>query len=244
MRTLLITEIFPPKVGGSSRWFWEIYRRLPREEFVIAAGEDSRQHEFDDAHDLRLRRVPLTFSDWGILSIGAIRDYWRAFRNIERIVKTEGIVRIHCGRLLPEGWVARIIKQRHQIPYVCYVHGEEANTTCRGQSAGVLSSRQLRWMTRKVTSDADFVIANSENTKRILMQQWHLPSRRIRLMYPGVDTTQFVPARRDEDVRTALGWKERKVVLVVGRLEARKGHDQMFWLCVRSEKQSQTCCTR
>ena len=29
MSVLLLSEIFPPQKGGSGRWFWEIYRRLP-----------------------------------------------------------------------------------------------------------------------------------------------------------------------------------------------------------------------
>ena len=47
MTTLLVSDIFPPKTGGSGRWFWEIYRRLPRESYLIAAGEDPRQDAFD-----------------------------------------------------------------------------------------------------------------------------------------------------------------------------------------------------
>lgn len=29
MSILLLSEIFPPKHGGSGRWFYELYRRLP-----------------------------------------------------------------------------------------------------------------------------------------------------------------------------------------------------------------------
>ena len=35
--TLLVSEIFPPVHGGSGRWFWEIYRRLPRESYLIVS---------------------------------------------------------------------------------------------------------------------------------------------------------------------------------------------------------------
>jgi phosphatidylinositol alpha-1,6-mannosyltransferase len=228
MATLLLSEIFPPKVGGSSRWFWEIYRRMPRQQFVIAAGKDPLQDEFDRTHDLRLRRLPLNFTDWGVFSIKGMLRYWRVLHDVEQIIRTDGIDRIHCGRLLPEGWIARMLKRRHRIPYICYVHGEEANTAGVGEPNGVLSSRQLRWMTRKVVDDADFVIANSQNTRRILMSQWDLPMRRVRLMYPGVDTEVFVPAVRDEAIRVQLGWKDRPVILTVGRLELRKGHEQMI----------------
>ena len=106
-KTLLVSEIFPPKTGGSGRWFWEIYRRLPREAYMIAAGKDARQDEFDQTHDLRLTRVPLTLGDWGICSLRGFRGYGKAYRAVRRIVKREKIDRIHCGRMLPEGWIAQ-----------------------------------------------------------------------------------------------------------------------------------------
>ena len=37
-----------------------------------------------------------------------------------------------------------------------------------------------------------------------------------------------MPAARDEDVRRSLGWEGRRVVLTVGRLQKRKGHDMMI----------------
>ena len=38
MKTLLFSENFPPQTGGSGRWFWEIYSRLPRDQFMIATN--------------------------------------------------------------------------------------------------------------------------------------------------------------------------------------------------------------
>ena len=38
-KTLLISEIFPPTHGGSGRWFLELYSRISREEYLIAAGQ-------------------------------------------------------------------------------------------------------------------------------------------------------------------------------------------------------------
>ena len=78
-----------------------------------------------------------------------------------------------------------------------------------------------------VLRGADYVIANSENTRYILTRRWGLPERKVRLLYPGVDTAWFVPAPRDAAVRARLGWSERKVLLTVGRLQKRKGHDVM-----------------
>ena len=38
VKTLLLSEVFPPQTGGSGRWFWEVYSRLPRERFALRRG--------------------------------------------------------------------------------------------------------------------------------------------------------------------------------------------------------------
>src|SRR5215831_15554517 len=91
LKHLLISEVFPPKTGGSGRWFWEIYRRLPRDQFVIAAGEDPRQDEFDRAHDLRVARVPLSMPAWGLRSWKGLKGYWRAIRFLRALLRSDGV---------------------------------------------------------------------------------------------------------------------------------------------------------
>jgi phosphatidylinositol alpha-1,6-mannosyltransferase len=217
---LLISDIFPPKTGGSGRWFWEIYRRLPREDYVIAAGEDPRQLEFDRTHDLRVIRLPLTMQAWGVCSRAGLRGYWRTVRRLRTVVREEGIKYVHCSRCLPEGVMALALKWWCGIPYSCYVHGEDVNCAS--------TSRELRWLVRRVLRGAEFVVPNSCNTARILAEEWDLPDEQIRLLYPGVDTNRFVPAARCPETRARLGWHDRPVVLTVGRLQKRKGHDQMI----------------
>jgi phosphatidylinositol alpha-1,6-mannosyltransferase len=219
-KSLLITEVFPPKNGGSGRWFWEIYRRLPRNEFLIAAGEDPRQEEFDASHDLGIIRMPLSFSTWGIASIAGLRQYLRIGKLLNRLIKQEGIQAIHCGKCLPEALLAWLMRKWRGIPYICYVHGEELNLAA--------SSRELRWLTHRALLGASFVIANSQNTEGILLQNWGLPKDRIRILYPGVDTHRFVPAKLNNAERQRLGWVNRAVILTVGRLQKRKGHDNLI----------------
>jgi len=228
MTTLLLTENFPPQTGGSSRWFWEIYWRLSRADFVIVAGEDPQQDAFDKTHDLRLLRLSLKSTDWGMFNRRTLRWYWSVVRRLAQIARSEGIEQIHCGRTLPEGWIGWMLKQRYRIPYICYAHGEEVNTAYIGRPTGILTSRQLRWMLRRVLRGADFVIANSQSTKQILLNGWGLPESMVRIMHPGVDTRRFIPVESNEALRAQLGWKARQVVLTVGRLETRKGHDQLI----------------
>lgn len=220
MRQLLISEIFPPRTGGSGRWFSEIYRRLPREQYFVAPGECQVSTHDIDKHPMIVGRLPLSLGEWGVRKLQGLREYWRAWRATAKIVKANRIDRLHCGRMLPEGWIAWLLKKSHGLPYVCYVHGEET-------SYGV-HSRELGWMMRRVLRDADLLIANSQNTASILRGEWSVPQQKLRVLHPGVDTDQFVPADRNSALREKLGWGERPVVLTVGRLQKRKGHDVLL----------------
>jgi phosphatidylinositol alpha-1,6-mannosyltransferase len=127
---------------------------------------------------------------------------------------------VHAGRPLPEGLMALMLRVLTGTPYLCYVHGEEMNIAA--------SSRELAWLARRVLARAELVIGNSRNTETILRRDWQLPSQRLRVLHPGVDTWRFSPAPRDSEVRARLGWTDRRVVLTVGRLQRRKGHDHLI----------------
>jgi phosphatidylinositol alpha-1,6-mannosyltransferase len=116
--------------------------------------------------------------------------------------------------------MALALRRRYGIRYACYVHGEDVNSAS--------TSRELAWLVRHVFRDASFVIPNSRNTERILREEWDVPVDRIWLLHPGVDCDRFVPAKRCLQSRAALGWGTRPVILTVGRLQKRKGHDHMF----------------
>jgi phosphatidylinositol alpha-1,6-mannosyltransferase len=220
LTSLLISEIFPPKTGGSGRWFWEIYSRLPREDCLIAAGEDRRQDDFDRTHDLRVERLPLSLPAWGVKSWRGLTGYARAFRRLRRLARANSISQVHAARVLPEGVMAWCLKRWFGLPYLVYVHGEDVS--CASES------RELRWLARRVVAGASFLIANSRNTARLAQECVGASPERTVVLHPGVDTQRFRPAPRDSGVRTRLGWGERPVVLTVGRLQKRKGQDQMI----------------
>jgi phosphatidylinositol alpha-1,6-mannosyltransferase len=141
-------------------------------------------------------------------------------RRLRELARAEGIGRVHCGKCLPEGFLAWMLKHRSGLPYLCYVHGEELNLAA--------TSRELAWLTRRALRGAEMVIANSCNTERLLERGWGVPAERVRVLNPGVDADYFVPAPRDATRRARLGWGDRPVVLTVGRLQKRKGHDVMI----------------
>jgi phosphatidylinositol alpha-1,6-mannosyltransferase len=220
VKSLLITSVFPPMTGGSGRWFWEMYRRLPREAFAIVAGEHSQAAGFDAAHEFNIYRLPLYFPDYGVFSIAGVNRYRRLARQVSHIIGVEGAAAVHCGALLPDGWIGRQVAAKLGIPYLTYLHGEELCYT--------ETSRELNWMARRILRDAATVIANGRNTEQIALEHWRLPSQKVRVVHPGVDTNRFLPAPPNRQLREELGWGDRPVILTVGRLQKRKGHELLI----------------
>jgi phosphatidylinositol alpha-1,6-mannosyltransferase len=75
---------------------------------------------------------------------------------------------------------------------------------------------------------AEGVIVNSEFTRDVLL---HLgvPPDRVTIIAPGVDVQRFRPGLPTQDLRARLGLSpEQKLILSVGRLQRRKGFDQVI----------------
>ncbi|MCU4675553.1 glycosyltransferase family 4 protein [Catenovulum sp. 2E275] len=222
-KILLISEIFPPINGGSGRWFWELYSRLPANEFCVLAGESVHADEFDKTHHMQVHRFNMSikqWADWGILNWTGIKFYWRLIRKILHLVESENIGAIHCGRCIPEGVAAYIVAKLKGIPYLCFVHGEDVTNAAR--------SREFTWMVNKALKSSSKLICNSQNSKNVLMKDWGCPESQIEVLNPGVDTNKFIPAEYNREIRNKFNWQDRPVILTVSRLEERKGHDMLI----------------
>jgi phosphatidyl-myo-inositol dimannoside synthase len=220
MRTVLVTEVFPPLNGGSGRWFWEIYSRMGTNETLVVAGKQDGDECFDKTHQLNLKRLNLTFPSWGLINAHSLGCYFTSARQLHRLAKVHRATQIHCGKTLPEGLLGWMTKFRLGIPFTVYVHGEELGIAA--------ASRELRWLTASVLKSAKAVVANSNNTAALLQNNWAVPRSSIKIIHPGVDVIKFRPKPSDDSIRTRLGWRNRLVVLTVGRLQKRKGQDKLI----------------
>lgn len=220
MKTLLLTEIFPPTVGGSGRLFWEVYSRLPPEQYLIAAADVPGAAEFDRTHRHTVFRLPMQLGDRGLRNWASLRYYLRTVWRVKRLVREHGIRMLHCGRNLPEGFVGYMVHKLCGVSYLFVSHGEDIGVT--------KTSREMTWMTRRVMRRAIGAVANSFNTRRMLLEEWGYPESKIHVIQPGVDATKFTPAPPDERLRAEMGWAGRSVLLTVGRLQKRKGHDMVI----------------
>lgn len=220
--TVLVSEIFPPRRGGSGRWFVELYGRLPKEDYLIVAGEAPGDQEADELlkDELQILRAPLGSNSWGLRSLSGLRFYRRAYQFLIRAIKERGIKQVHCGRCLPEGVLGWMLNRRLGLPYLCFIHGEDIQTASE--------SRELAWIIRQVFRRATRLIANSHNTARLLRENWAVPDEKIAVLHPGMDGSRFVPAASDQQFLESMKWENGPVILTVGRLQRRKGQDMLI----------------
>lgn len=109
-----------------------------------------------------------------------------------------------------------------------------------------LEARTALRRERQVLLAARLLIANSEGTRRGLIEKFGVPEERIVRIYPGCSKLQSVPAERRAELRRAAGIGPAvPVVSFVGALgyDSRKGFDTLWsaWrqLCARSDWEAQ-----
>ena len=58
MKHLLVTNDFPPKIGGIQSLLWEWWRRLPADQFAVLTSPYRGADEFDAEQAFRIERIP------------------------------------------------------------------------------------------------------------------------------------------------------------------------------------------
>jgi glycosyltransferase involved in cell wall biosynthesis len=118
------------------------------------------------------------------------------------------------------------------VNWVHYVH--VASPRAPGQSWGrrvvdLLKNRRYQSQERRAMRKAPLVIANSERTRRDLVERLGVPAERVRVVYLGAEPGRFRPPSTEERAaaRRALGWPgDVPFFLFVGSpRDHRKGFD-------------------
>jgi phosphatidylinositol alpha-1,6-mannosyltransferase len=217
---LVLTENFPPKSGGSGRWFYELYTRLLDYQITVVTDINADSDEFDRTATVKIIRIPFSSTQWGFKSLIGLRFYFRCFWQLKQIIKEHQIDEVHCCRVIHEGVNAWLIKLFIGVPFVVFVHGEDVET--------VATSREQDLMVKQVCKSAKQIICNSHNTASIVARHKYAPLSATQVLHPGANTQHFVPANRTEEAKKNLEWQGKFIVLTVGRLQERKGHDKMI----------------
>lgn len=220
MATLVLAEIFLPTIGGSVNWLINSYGRYPSGEVVLAAPRNETDGWTDESLPFPVIRMDMEFPEWDPTSPRIFNNYLRTFRQLLKVCRTHDIDQIHCAKVLPEGILARCLQVYLGLPYFIYAHGEEIQI---GQTSRILS-----WFMSGVYNHANGIIANSRNTKSLL-EVIGVGPELIRIIHPGVDSQELRKCEgRAELVRQRFNIGSSPVLLIVGRLQRRKGHDMLI----------------
>lgn len=220
---IVVSYDAPPAIGGAHQWLYEVYRRWAAPVTLLArpavgdADEIARVRAFDAAPHgaVRFERTLVPVPPLSLTGVAGWRAMASHLRSIRRVAAPGAPVRVHARCVVPDGLVGALHKQLYRsTTLVTYAHGEEV-TVFR-------SSRLLSWLASYTYRASDLVIANCENTRRVVSEL--CPEARIAVVHPGVDPSQYACSQDDvRATRRGFGWPEGTFVLAtVARMEARK----------------------
>jgi phosphatidyl-myo-inositol dimannoside synthase len=206
MPSLLVTNDFPPKLGGIQSYLYELWRRLPPDETVVFTTAHPGAAAWDAAQPFRVVRSRHKV----LLPTHALA------REVDALARDIGADVVFLDPMLPLGVIGPRLRN---APYVVVTHGAEI--TVPGAAPGV------RHLGRKVLRGAAGVVAAGGYPAR---QASRVAGRDVPgvIVPPGVDGERFHPidAEGRRDARIAFGLDpERPLVVGLSRLVPRKGFD-------------------
>ncbi len=208
MNHILVTNDFPPKVGGIQSYLWELWRRLPSSETTIYTAAYAGSRDWDRSQPFRIERASSTH----LVPSPALA------RTIERLGDEVGAQLVVIDPALPLGILAKWLDR----PYGIVLHGAEVTVPGHLPGLRLLLGRILRGSSI-VISAGGYPAAEGERAARCRLAIANIP--------PGVDVERFVPlppAERDR-ARAAVGVRpDAELVVSVSRLVPRKGMDVLI----------------
>lgn len=208
MGHLLVTNDFPPKVGGIQSYLWELWRRLPPERVTVLTTPHPDAAAFDAAQAFRIERVrqPVLVPTPALV------------RRVRDLAGSVGAGLVVLDPALPLGLVGPHLG----IPYAAVLHGAEVAVPGRFPVTRPALARVLRGAAHLVAGGG-YPAAEARRAAGDAMAP-------VTVVAPGVDSTRFVPLDADAraEARAGLGLPcDARVVLGLSRLVPRKGMDTL-----------------
>ena len=208
MGHLLVTNDFPPKVGGIQTYLWDLWSRLPADEVTVLTTPHPDAPMFDAAAACRIERV----SEPVLLPTPATA------RRIRALADEVGAGIVLLDPALPIGALGPALGR----PYGLVLHGAEVTVPGRTVAALPVLRRTLRGAALVVAAGG-YPLAEGERAAGRRLPSVVAP--------PGVDTQRFHPLGSEDraTARRRLGLDpDAQLVVSVSRLVPRKGMDVLI----------------
>ena len=199
--TLIITNDFPPRIGGIESFLSDLCDLLDHDVVVYTSGPPGAR-----ATD-RLRPFPVVRDGTLLLPTP------RVGRRASALLRFHGCSRVVFGAATPLGLLAPVLRKAGAQRIVALTHGHET-----WWATLPLTRRLLR----RVGDSCDHLTAISDYTTSRIAPALSLPARQaLRRVSPPVDTTVFTPG-------PGVGQGAPRRCVAVGRFVAQKGFDVLL----------------
>jgi len=209
---VIVTEDFPPKVGGVSRWSYEVAKALSKkgENVVVFARRKTLGAFFNyRGRDFDLR--PMWGRGWT-----SFRPLYLAYYTLKIAFTYENpvIYALNWKLALAPALLRRLLP----IKLVTVAHGREL-------------LRGMKWPGRAL---AAFALRNSDVTVAVSRftglraMELGVPPGRVAVIPNGVDTSRFRPGPPSERLVRRFNLEGKRVILTLARLVERKGQDKVI----------------
>lgn len=218
LHLLMITELFLPTKGGTAVSFDDDFRRLGGKSVHLVTAAVPGDARFDLSHPNTVHRLVLQRIPW--LRPESLLMYLRLLGQSLRLAFTHRFSAILAGRALPEGLVAWAVGRLRGCKVMIYAHGEELTGWGRGRKFQAMCFALRR---------ADHILTNSDFTRDTLISLIGVRQDQIVMTYPTVDVERYRPGLPFDDLLASIGLTgAQRLILSVGRLQRRKGFDQVI----------------
>lgn len=212
-RHLLVTNDFPPKIGGIQNYLWELWRRLPPDEVLVHTTPYRGADAFDAEQPFEIVRSPEP----------VLLPQPLLVRRVDRLARRHDAELVVIDPAVPAGLIGPHLER----PYAVVLHGAEVTIPGRLPVTRSLLGRVLERAVGAIAAGGYPALEG----ERTVGHRLHTA-----LVPPGVDTDRFAPldppARRA--ARESLGLDpDARLVVSVSRLVPRKGMDTLVGAAAR-----------
>jgi phosphatidylinositol alpha-1,6-mannosyltransferase len=228
LRLVLMTEGFLPHAGGSRYYYYNLFKRLAAMQcdVTVVTKKTPGWRDFD-AHEqtgsFRIKRHFQPLSNLPrfryALAIEMLHAGVCSLLSVGACSLFRGADVLHCGDLYPPGALGLLLKKTRGLPLIAYSHGEDITL--------VDSLRFQSKLRDLIYCNADAVIANGEFAIKHL-ERIGVDRARIHKISPGLDSSRFYPEAPERALRERHGVTNEVLLITVGRLVPRKGHDRVI----------------
>lgn len=207
-RTLLITNDFPPRVGGIQRTLEALWRHLPPDRVAVFCPNCDGAAAYDARRDFRVFRQPESVL-WPTPAVAA---------RVDAAIDAFGAEVVLFGATYPLAMLGPRLAARG-TPYLAAAHGFEYWLSMVPGAHSL-----MRYATSRASRVPVMCSAFIARTVRTAVPR----SVPVSVLYPGADLEAFRPDLETADLRERHGIGDRPLAVCVSRLVARKGQDMLI----------------